>query len=73
VVISIRIPRKLKKELEELNINVSEVVRELLEKYVRKKREKILLEELKKLREHLAGKIDPKTIAKLVREDRERL
>ncbi|MEM0062936.1 MAG: ribbon-helix-helix domain-containing protein [Ignisphaera sp.] len=34
MVISVRIPRELKERLERLNINISEVVRELLEKYV---------------------------------------
>ena len=72
VVISIRVPRKLKEKLEKLNINVSEVTRKLLEEYVEEVEMKILEENLKKLREKLAGKIDPTTIAKLIREDRNR-
>lgn len=72
IVVSIRIPRELKEKLEELNINVSEVTRKLLEEYVEEVEMKILEENLKKLREKLAGKIDPATIARLIREDRSR-
>ena len=72
IVVSIRIPRELKEKLEELNINVSGVTRKLLEEYVEEVEIKILEENLKNLREKLAGKIDPATIARLIREDRSR-
>jgi predicted DNA-binding protein len=70
-VISVRIPRELKERLEKLNVNVSEIVREMLEKYVEETEERILTEKLRKLRKRLSGRIDPTTIAKLVREDKE--
>ncbi len=73
VVISVRIPRKLKERLERLNVNVSEVVREILERYVEEAEERVLVEKLRGLRGRLAGRVDPITIAKLVREDRSRL
>jgi predicted DNA-binding protein len=71
VVISIRIPRELKERLERLNVNISEVVREMLEKYVEEAEEKLLVEKLRRLRIRLAGKIDPATIARIIREDRD--
>lgn len=71
VVISIRIPRELKEKLEKLNVNVSKVVREFLEKYVSELELKRLREELRELRERLSGRVDPITIANLVREDRD--
>ena len=72
VVISVRIPRELKERLERLNVNVSEVVREMLEKYVEEVEERLLAEKLRRLHERLAGKIDPVLLARLVREDRGR-
>ncbi len=70
VVISIRIPRELKERLEKLNVNVSEVVREFLKRYIEELEMKRLEETLRNLRVCLAGKVDPATLAKLVREDR---
>lgn len=72
VVISIRIPRELKERLERLNINISEVVRSLLENYVEDAEERLLREKLERLRSSLAGRVDPSVIARLVREDRDR-
>ncbi len=72
VVISIRIPRELKEKLGRLNINISETVRKLLEEYVREIEVRELEEKLKDLRTRLAGKVDPVTIAELVRCDRDR-
>ena len=72
VVVSVRIPRELKRRLEELNINVSEVVRELLERYVEEVEGRLLAERLRRLRGRLAGRVDPATVARLVREDRGR-
>jgi predicted DNA-binding protein len=70
VVISVRIPRELKERLERLNVNVSEVVRELLEKYIEEAEERLLAERLRRLHERLGGRMDPALIARLVREDR---
>ncbi len=72
VVISVRIPKELKEKLEELNVNVSELVRELLEKYVEEVEVKNLEDRLRKLRLRLAGRVSPTLIAKLVHEDRDR-
>ena len=69
-VISVRIPKELKEKLENLNVNVSEIVRGFLEKYVEEVEMKRLEERLKRLRIRLAGKVDPTIIAELVREDR---
>jgi len=70
VVISVRLPRELKERLEKLNTNISDVVRRLLEEYVEKFEVRELRSRLRRLRNRLAGRIDPKIIAKLVREDR---
>jgi predicted DNA-binding protein len=70
VVISVRIPKELKERLDRLNVNVSEVVRELLEKYIEEAEEKRLAERLRRLHERLGGRVDPILIARLVREDR---
>lgn len=72
VVVSVRIPRELKERLDKLNINVSEVIRGLLEGYVEKAELKRLEERLMRIRKRLAGRIDASTIAALVREDRRR-
>ncbi len=69
-VISVRIPKELKEKLENLNVNVSEIVRGFLEKYVEEVEMKRLEERLRRLRIRLAGKVDPTIIAELVREDR---
>ncbi len=70
--VSVRIPRELKERLDKLNINVSEVIRGLLEGYVEKAELKRLEERLMRIRKRLAGRIDASTIAALVREDRRR-
>jgi hypothetical protein len=57
--------------LEKYNVNISETVRKLLDKYLVELELKDLGERLERLRERLSNKIDPKLIAKLVREDRE--
>ncbi|BFH73909.1 antitoxin [Sulfurisphaera javensis] len=69
-VISVRISRKLKKELEELGINYTDAVRSFLEELVRKEKIKKSLEEAKKIRESLKGRtfIPSST---LIREDRD--
>ena len=69
-VISIRIPRELKERLERLKINVSEVVRRLLERYMEELETRELEEQLRELRIRLSGRIDPATMAELIRGDR---
>ena len=56
--------RELKERLERLNVDVSDVVRELLERYVE---EHALEKGLRRLRLRLAGRIGPETIARLAR------
>jgi hypothetical protein len=70
-VITIRVAREIKEKLEKYNVNVSETVRKLLDKYLVELELRNLAERLELLRERLSNKIDPKLVAKLVREDRE--
>ena len=71
-VITIRVAREIKEKLEKYNVNISETVRKLLDKYLVELELKNLAERLELLRERLSSKIDPKLVAKLVREDREK-
>ena len=70
-VITIRVTREIKEKLEKYNVNVSETVRRLLEKYLVELELRDLGERLDRLKERLGSRIDPKLVAKLVREDRE--
>jgi predicted DNA-binding protein len=70
-VITVRVTRETKEKLEKYGINTSEAVRELLDKYLSELELSTLAERLDLLRERLGSKIDPKTVADLVREDRE--
>jgi hypothetical protein len=70
-VITIRVAREIKEKLEKYNVNVSETVRKLLDKYLVELELRNLAERLELLRERLSSKIDPKLVAKLVHEDRE--
>jgi len=70
-VITIRVTREIKEKLEKYNIKVSETLRKLLEKYLLELELKNLAERLESLKERLSNKIDPKLVARLVREDRE--
>ena len=71
-IITIRVARELKEKLEKHDVNISETVRELLEKYLTELETKNLAQKLELLRDHLSSKIDPKIVAQLVREDREK-
>jgi len=70
-IITIRVAREVKEKLEKYNVNISETVRELLDRYLLELEMRNLGERLELLRERLSGKIDPELVAKLVREDRE--
>ena len=70
-VITIRVPREIKEKLKKYKVNVSETLRALLDDYLVELELKNLSERLELLKERLSGKIDPKVLAKLVREDRE--
>lgn len=56
-VIGIRVPKKLKKELQELNVDYAEEVRTCLERIVNQKKLREALEEADKHREKLQRKI----------------
>ena len=71
-VITIRVAREIKEKLEKHDVNISETVRKLLDKYLVELELKNLAERLELLRERPSSKIDPKLVAKLVREDREK-
>lgn len=70
-VITIRVAREIKEKLEKYNVNISETVRKLLDKYLVELELRDLEERLELLKERLSNKIDPKLVAKLVRQDRE--
>jgi len=70
-VITIRVAREIKEKLKKYDVNVSETVRKLLDKYLVELELRNLAERLELLKERLSNKIDPKLVAKLVREDRE--
>ncbi len=69
MVIGVRVPRRLKRELEELGINYSEEVRKFLENLVRKKKADRIMRELEDL-ERSIGRIRGNLSAELIREDR---
>jgi hypothetical protein len=69
--ITIRVARSIKERLEKYNVNVSETVRKLLDKYLVELELRDLEERLERIRERLSDKTDPELVAKLVREDRE--
>lgn len=71
-IITIRVAKEIKEKLEKYNVNISETVRKLLDKYLVELELRDLGERLERLRERLSSKIDPKLVAKLVREDREK-
>ena len=71
-VIAIRVPKKLKKELQELNPHYAEDIRVYLEQEVKRRKLKKTLEEVTKFREEL-GKKTGLTLssAEIIREDRD--
>jgi predicted DNA-binding protein len=71
-VITVRVAKEIKQKLERHKVNISETVRDLLEKYVAELETRNLAQELEHLRERVSSKIDPQIVAQLVREDREK-
>lgn len=69
-VITVRIPKEVKRVLEKRRVNISETVRTFLEQYVRDMESRELAGRLEALRDRVGTKIDAESIAKLVREDR---
>lgn len=70
VVISVRIPKRLKEELERLGINYSKAVREFLEELVRREKARRLREEMERLKQSI-GVLEGNLVAEFVREDRD--
>ncbi len=70
--VSAKIPDELKKDLEEENINVSEVIRDALEKEVRERRRNKLLTDATSLRNDVGDGVETDEIVSAVRETRER-
>jgi Arc/MetJ-type ribon-helix-helix transcriptional regulator len=71
-VISIRVGKELKRDLEELNVDYADLVRKYLEQLVKKERRKRVLREVDELREGLAKRYKIRApSSELVREDRE--
>lgn len=70
VVISIRIPRRLREELERLNIDYAREVREYLERRVREERARRVRARLEALRRRI-GRVEGNLAAELIREDRD--
>lgn len=71
-VITIRVPEEVKEKLEKYDVNISETVRNLLDKYLSELESKDLAKRLEDLKVSVGTLIDPELIAGLVREDREK-
>jgi hypothetical protein len=70
-IITVRVPKEVKRKLERRRVNVSETVRTLLERYVGELELRDLASRLELLKERLGGRIDAELVARAVREDRE--
>ncbi|KXA97548.1 hypothetical protein AKJ37_01020 [candidate division MSBL1 archaeon SCGC-AAA259I09] len=68
--ISAKIPERLKRELEEEGINISETVRKSLEDELKRRRRKRLREKAEDLRSRLREKIDVEQMTAMIRETR---
>lgn len=71
IVISIRVPRTLHEKLKKYNVNVSRVVRELLERYVWELELKALADELDSVKRDIGSRVDKELVLKIIRETRE--
>jgi len=70
VVIGVRVPRKLKEELEKLGINYAEEIREYLARRVREEKAKRLIKEIEEFRRSI-GVVKGNLSAEFIREDRD--
>jgi hypothetical protein len=71
-VIAIRVPKKLKDELQELNLDYAEEVRACLERMVKRKKLKQLMQEVDGFRNDLSKKTGmTASSAEIIRDDRE--
>jgi hypothetical protein len=72
VMISIRVRKELKEELEMLGIDYAEAVRRFLEELVARERRRLALEKAREVRERLRSKVGTLSpSAELIREDRD--
>ena len=71
VVIGVRIPKRLKEEIEKLGINYSEEIRQYLEKRVCEERAKRIIARIEALRKKIKP-IEENLSAELIREDRDK-
>ena len=71
-VIAVRVPKKLKDELQELNLDYAPEIRACLERIVKKKKLKQLMSQIDQSRNNLYKKTGITTpAAELIRQDRE--
>ncbi len=71
-VIAIRVPKKLKYELQELNVNYAEDIREYLERRVKVEKLKQVIKEIDAFRNELGEKTKiTQSSAEIIREDRD--
>ena len=71
-VIAIRVPKKLKDELQKLNMNYTEDIREYLEKRVKAEKLKQIIKETEAFRNDLSKKTPiTESSAETIREDRD--
>ncbi|MGA3290350.1 MAG: antitoxin [Candidatus Bathyarchaeia archaeon] len=71
-VIAIRVPKKLKAELQELHLDYAEEVRSCLERMVKRQKLKQMMKEIDKYRRNLGKKTGMTTpSADIIRKDRE--
>ncbi len=71
-VIAVRVSKKLKDELQELNLDYAQEVRECLERMVKRKKLKQLMRQVDRFRDDLYKKAGVTTpSADIIREDRE--
>jgi len=71
-VITIRVAREVKEKLEKYNVNVSETIRTLLDRFLAELELRDLEERLELIKKRVGSNVDPKLVAKLVREEREK-
>ncbi len=72
VVISVRVRKELKEELERLGIDYAEAVRRFLEELVAREKRRLALEKARGVRERLRSKVGTLSpSAELIREDRD--
>jgi len=70
VVIGVRVPRKLKEELEKLGINYAEEIRGYLARRVREEKAKRLIKEIEEFKRSI-GDVKGNLSAEFIREDRD--